>query len=56
MSSILPRVGGVLLIAALTAGCGLKNDLYLPEPGTTAASTGDTGPESSQSDEDETDS
>lgn len=33
MLSILPRAGLALLVAALAAGCGLKDDLYLPEPG-----------------------
>jgi predicted small lipoprotein YifL len=52
MTSILPRVGLALLIVALAVGCGLKNDLYLPEPDPRAD---DAEPETTRDADDETD-
>lgn len=56
MPSILPRVGLALLIVALTVGCGLKNDLYLPEVDPSAAEGGGAGQEKSRDTDNETDS
>ncbi|MEE4330939.1 MAG: hypothetical protein V2J10_08730 [Wenzhouxiangella sp.] len=57
MLSILPRLGLALLVAALAAGCGLKDDLYLPEPGAQEAGTDSAGTASGRDeDHDEADS